>query len=228
MRLNLGCGRAQLPTTPDNPFTQHLHGLPQTGYTKDDWVNVDAADIEGIDQVVNLFQYPWPWKDNSVTEIWCSHLIEHIPHVADVLPSIDRENPGSLGICARLNGWYAFFHEVHRVLKPDGEIHIITPHGHSVQAITDPTHTRQILPGTFGYFKPNPDAPFDYGLPYEFAATNEATVRPTTLAIRDTMMAIRTEDDPVKRDELAKGFWTDALHSINWFNEIGITLRAVK
>ena len=227
MRLNLGCGRAQLPTTRDNPFTAHLSQLPDSAFGADDWVNVDAAMIDGIDEVVNLFQYPWPWADNSVDEIWCSHLIEHIPHRANIKVPIWQRKPRSLSIMARLDGWYAFFHEVHRVLKPGGLFHAITPHGNSVSGMTDPTHTRYILPGTFGYFKPNPDAPFDYGLPYQFAAVNEPFLRPATNETIARLSAVAGEPDKEKRAELEAVFWAWAQHRVNVFNEIYIQLRAV-
>ena len=30
--------------------------------------------------VHNLLTFPYPFKDNSVDEIFCSHFIEHLPH----------------------------------------------------------------------------------------------------------------------------------------------------
>ena len=42
--------------------------------------------FEGVDlygdkakHKVDLFKFPWPFVDNSVDEIACSHLLEHIP-----------------------------------------------------------------------------------------------------------------------------------------------------
>lgn len=227
MRLNLGCGRAQLPTTRDNPFTIHLIQLPDSAFTAEDWVNIDAAKIDGIDEVVNLFEYPWPWADNSADEIWCSHLIEHIPHLAMLAFTPERPYKETLANMARLDGWYAFFHEVHRVLKPGGIFHAITPHGQSVSGMTDPTHTRYILPGTFSYFKPNPDAPFDYGLPYEFEAVHEPFLRPGDSETIVRLAIIAQEKDEAKRKELETAFWAWALPRINVFNEIYIQLKAV-
>ena len=105
LRLNLGCGAV----TPKN------------------WVNVDYAlgawlfKIPGF-QVVNrhfkFFNLEWdsnvllkdlrkrfPWKDNSVDIIYCSHVLEHLSKVE--------------GLC--------FLRQCYRVLKPEGVARILVP-----------------------------------------------------------------------------------------------------
>lgn len=177
--LNLGAGRAQFPITEKTqPFTQHLNYaleyVPEAHDPDVEWVNVDRAAIDGIQEVVNLFRYPWvkdsdgkPFESDSFDIVWCSHIVEHIPHV----PKIDRSyfDP-YLDKLAHEDGdgWFAFFYECWRILKPGGKLNIIAPYAFSMAGIADPTHTRYILPASFSYFVPNPAAPFDYQLPFRF------------------------------------------------------------
>lgn len=83
MLLNLGCGK-------DIRFG---------------WFNVDVVDFEGIDEVVDLNKLPWPFLDNSVDQICCRMVLEHL----DISTA-------------------EFFKEVHRILRKGGTIQIIVPH----------------------------------------------------------------------------------------------------
>jgi SAM-dependent methyltransferase len=60
----------------------------------------------------------WPWKDNSVDEIHCSHFLEH-------LTATERIH---------------FYNEAYRVMKPGAKATIITPHWCGNRAYGDPTH----------------------------------------------------------------------------------------
>ncbi len=85
-------------------------------------------------QKVDLFKFPWPWADNSVDEIHCSHFIEHIPM---------EEVTYADGVTKK-DALFAFFDEVYRILKPEGSALIIWPHLKSARAFQDPTHRRFI------------------------------------------------------------------------------------
>lgn len=183
MKLHLGAGRIILPVTKETE-PDHLKNMPEACF-EPGWVNVDKYRNPGIDETLDLFRFPWvrssngnPFNDNSVDEIYCSHLIEHIPH------QVQTHNMVPLGwrkqyddLCGRLDGWFVFFYECWRVLKPDGVIHLVTPFALSNSALCDPTHTRYIVPGAFAYFKPNPDAPFDYNIPCQFEAVADPIYR---------------------------------------------------
>lgn len=100
------------------------------------FVGIDSAKVEGVDIVHNLMEYPWPFKDNSVYEFYCSHFVEHIPiQLAD----------GSYGL-------NKFMEEVYRCLMPGGTITIVAPYYTSIRAWQDPTHCRAITELTFLYF----------------------------------------------------------------------------
>lgn len=80
---------------------------------------VDRLAFEGVDIIHDFSSIaPWPWDDESVEEVHCSHFLEHLtmPH--------------------RVH----FFNELHRVLIHGGKATIATPHWASNRAYGDPTH----------------------------------------------------------------------------------------
>lgn len=104
LRLDLGCGSNKRP-----------------GF----W-GVDSIDFPGVDEAADL-RGPWPWADNSVTEVHASHFVEH-------LTATERVH---------------FANELYRVLRPkkfvngqcvEGFATIITPHWNSPRAYGDFTH----------------------------------------------------------------------------------------
>lgn len=124
LRLDLGCGS-----------NKRQDGGP--------WTGVDSIAFPGVDVVCNLVEKtfrevskphpvdsqltlrmpeevfkPWPWADNSVTEVHSSHFIEH-------LDSMERVH---------------FVNELYRILVPGGKCTLIAPHWSSCRAYGDPTH----------------------------------------------------------------------------------------
>jgi len=83
---------------------------------------------EGADIVANLEKFPWPFEDNSVDEIFCSHYIEHTPDLI------------------------SFANELYRIMKVGAKAVIIAPYYSSIRAWQDPTHLRAISENTFLYF----------------------------------------------------------------------------
>ena len=47
-----------------------------------DWINVDSDKSTNPDIVADLNK-KFPFKDNSVSTVYCSHLIEHVDDVLD-------------------------------------------------------------------------------------------------------------------------------------------------
>ena len=155
MHLNFGCGNRPIK--------------------EEGWVNVDKFDNVEADQVVDLFKMPYPWADNSVDSILASHFIEHIPHslVPHNMDTFPWTDPAQLRLL-QMDGFFAFFEEVGRILKPGGYIEIECPFGWTNGAFQDPTHTRYIVLQTFGYLhqEPEDDKPFNYNLRYDFSVSD--------------------------------------------------------
>ena len=94
---------------------------------KEGFIGVDIAAVEGVDMVVNLEEFPWPFEDNSVDEVNCSHFIEHLTEFS------------------------GFFNELYRIMKVGAEAVIACPYYTSVRMVQDYTHKRSICEQTFLY-----------------------------------------------------------------------------
>lgn len=95
IRLDIGCGKNK-----------------RAGF-----LGVDAIKFDGVDVVMDARE-AWPWKDNTVDEVNCSHFVEH-------LTAMERVH---------------FVNELYRVLKPGAKATITVPHWASNRAYGDPTH----------------------------------------------------------------------------------------
>ncbi len=107
-KLNLGCG------------TIILEG----------WVNLDIAQMPGVDVVHNIEDLPLPFPDNSFDEILCQFILEHV-------------------------NWVPVLKDINRILKPGGKVKILVPHFTSKQNFTDPQHIRLFSIETFDFFIPS-------------------------------------------------------------------------
>lgn len=120
--------------------------------------------FEGVDlygdkakHKINLFEFPWPFEDDSIDEIHCSHFLEHIP-AREVEASDIRYLAGQWFVgCEEEHRLGAdmllvFMDECYRILKMDAWMHIVVPSGRSSRAFWDPTHRRFFMQETFLYF----------------------------------------------------------------------------
>lgn len=74
----------------------------------------------------DLKEFPWPWEDRSVFEIFLNHVLEHLGQTTNIYLGIIKE------MC--------------RVMIPEGHIFIVVPHPRHDDFINDPTHVRVVTP----------------------------------------------------------------------------------
>lgn len=99
-----------------------------------------GVDLAGdADLELDLLRFPWPFDDDSVDELHCSHFVEHIPHWRPWFPD-------------HADGLNLFMDECWRILRHDGTLQIIHPYGQSARALQDPTHERYIVAETWEYY----------------------------------------------------------------------------
>jgi len=114
--LLIGCGNARNKQL-------SFDGIPK------DWVELTTLDIDpGVkpDVVHDLNVLPYPFADNSFDEIHAYEVLEH---------------------CGRQGDWkyfFAQFHELWRILKPNGYLCATVPMWDSPWAWGDPQHCRVI------------------------------------------------------------------------------------
>ena len=89
---------------------------------KEGFINVDI--LKGADIVWDLNKAPYPFKDESIDYIFCSHTLEHLKE-----PEL-------------------FFNEVQRILKRGGACEIIVPHYKYVGAYSNFGHRGFYEPNT--------------------------------------------------------------------------------
>lgn len=100
-------------------------------HKKDGFFGVDKVDMPGVDRVHDLLTWPWPFSDNTASEVWCSHYFEHVP--------------------GRFRA--AFMDELWRICRPDAKVTITCPYWTSKRSIQDFTHEwPPICEDSFLYF----------------------------------------------------------------------------
>lgn len=106
----------------------------------DGWVNLDIAALPGVDAVHNILDVPWPFEDGAFDDVLAMNILEHIPHH---LPSYGGKD-----------GLLVMLEELHRIMAPNGYLHVSVPHYQSRNAWRDPTHTRAMTPDWWTYYDP--------------------------------------------------------------------------
>lgn len=107
LNLNVGCGRHPL---------------------RGRWTDLDRVGGEGADLVCTLGIDPIQLPDNSVSCVFASHVLEHIPDIISAM------------------------REIHRVLEPGGVLVACTPYASSDGAWDDPTHVRAFTATSWGFY----------------------------------------------------------------------------
>lgn len=81
-----------------------------------EWINLDFVKFPGVDKVHDLNKFPYPFKNDEFEEVYCSHILEHVPDLTKVIA------------------------ELYRICKDRAIIRIRAPHFSSFSYYTDPTH----------------------------------------------------------------------------------------
>ncbi|MEM4336503.1 MAG: methyltransferase domain-containing protein [Candidatus Woesearchaeota archaeon] len=114
-KLNLGCGSDIRP----------------------DYINLDIIKNAGVDVVHDLEKFPYPFEDNTFTEILCNHILEHMNNLNKTID------------------------ELWRITKKDGIIKIWAPYALGPIFFGDPSHKTPICYRTFeNYNIDNPNIKF--------------------------------------------------------------------
>lgn len=121
-KLNVGCGKDIRP----------------------DYINLDVAELPGVDIVHDLTKFPWPFADNSFDEIELINVLEHLP---DTIATLE---------------------ELHRIARAEAKITVRVPFWNSPDMLADPTHKRSFSERTLDFF--DPDFPECKDRPYYSSA----------------------------------------------------------
>jgi ubiquinone/menaquinone biosynthesis C-methylase UbiE len=111
LKLDLGCGPARRGA---------------------DFVGVDVLDGPAVDVVGDAIEVLRALGDESVVEIYSSHLLEHFDDLSEVIDEIER------------------------VLVVGGRLRVVVPHFSNAYYYSDPTHRRPFGLYTFSYFAEDP------------------------------------------------------------------------
>lgn len=119
LKLNLGCGNRKL----------------------EGFLNVDSQPGCRPDILLDLETTPWPWPDNSVSEVKLIHVLEHLGQTPAVYLEIMRE--------------------LWRICCDGAYVHIMVPHPRSNEYLNDPTHVRPVTEAGLEMFSQRLNAEWD-------------------------------------------------------------------
>ena len=113
LSLDIGCGQKRLGT-----------------------LGMDITPGPNVDVVHDMTQLPWPFPNEHFDELFCSHVLEHLPWQG-------LEDHELI---------FLVMAEMHRILKKGGVAHVSVPHEDSPFAAGIPTHRRLFNEFSFTYF----------------------------------------------------------------------------
>jgi SAM-dependent methyltransferase len=118
-------------------------------------IGIDRNPRTRADVLCDLDHFPYPLRDNSFQSLRAVHVIEH---VSDVIRAME---------------------EFHRLVRPGGQVLIVTPHYTDFSSFCDPTHKWHLNSFSFRYFGVD-NAGFGY---YSSARFREVSVHVRLLAL---------------------------------------------
>lgn len=173
---------------------------PKAGY-----INVDKQGHPDVKQDLEVF--PWPWQDNTVTEVRLCHVLEHLGEKSETFLAIMKE--------------------MYRVCAPNARIDITVPHPRHDYFLGDPTHVRPILPETLSLFSKR--------LNRQWAAAGDSNSQfGLYLDVDFELVSAQYVPDPAWESELKHGIGPNSPIYLatkkynNVIQEIKIQLRVIK
>jgi SAM-dependent methyltransferase len=91
-------------------------------------IGIDRNPASRADVLADLDRFPYPFKDSSFDALQAVHVIEH---VSDVIRTME---------------------EFHRLVRPGGEVFLVTPHYTDFSSFCDPTHRWHLNSFSLRYF----------------------------------------------------------------------------
>lgn len=88
----------------------------------EDWIGIDQYKMKGVDIVMNIGADRFPFDDDTVDEVHCSHTLEHLTNWEDKYERVH------------------LFNELYRIMKKGAKATFIIPHWNSMRYYGDPTH----------------------------------------------------------------------------------------
>ena len=145
IKLDIGCG--------DNK---------QVGF-----VGMDIRELDGVDIVHNIEQFPYPLPDESCSMVVASHVLEHVnpgstdPRLVGLFKLLldkkvisKEEVDKYVGKYQTFGVFLAFMDEIWRITQIDGTFAFVVPYAGSSGFFQDPTHLNPINEATLAYFDP--------------------------------------------------------------------------
>jgi hypothetical protein len=89
---------------------------------KEGYIGVDKYNFQGVDIILDLGKEDWPWENESIDEVNCTNLINHLTNFENKHERIH------------------FFNELYRVIKKESKVNLSIPHWCSMRYYGDPTN----------------------------------------------------------------------------------------
>ncbi len=145
VRVDFGCGELT-----DEKRRRYARYLGE--YNPDDYLKIDVTQAAGVDLVYAAGE-PLPLATESIDEIICIHVLEHIRELEPVLK------------------------ELHRVLKPGGTLRIWVPHCFSPVAFGAVNHVHFFTYETFFMFDTRHSQTYEFDFHFTFVRSRMQVFR---------------------------------------------------
>jgi SAM-dependent methyltransferase len=107
-------------------------------------IGIDKVGLPGVDVVHDLDQFPWPFSENTFSQIYANHYLEHVSDIVQTLK------------------------EIHRIASPGAKLYFRVPHYASDNYHSDLTHKVGFGYRSFDHFSINGKIRYDYYEKFKF------------------------------------------------------------